>query len=68
MNATKPEAKRKPRTPAQIAGGILGGLLTLALVAFTVFPLLWMLISSLRPATELFLSPPTLLPSSFTLD
>ncbi len=68
MNATKPEVKRKPRTPAQIAGGILGGLLTLALVAFTVFPLLWMLISSLRPATELFLSPPTLLPSSFTLD
>ena len=35
---------------------------------FSVFPLLWMLISSLRPATELFLSPPTLLPSSFTLD
>lgn len=60
--------KRKPRTPAQIVGGILGGLCTLALVVFTVFPLLWMFISSLRPATELFLSPPTLLPSNFTLD
>ncbi|MCW5951426.1 MAG: carbohydrate ABC transporter permease [Propionibacteriaceae bacterium] len=61
-------SRRARRTPGQIVGGVLGALCTLVLVVFTVFPLLWMFISSLRPATELFLSPPTLLPSEFTLD
>ncbi len=56
------------RTPARVLGSLLGGAATLALVAFAVFPQLWMLISSFRPATELFESPPALLPSGFTLD
>jgi len=56
------------RTPTKILGSVLGGLATLAFVIFAVFPQLWMLISSLRPATELFISPPTLFPSGFTFE
>lgn len=56
------------RTPAIVLGNVLGGLATLALVVFAVFPQLWMLISSFRPATELFVSPPTLFPSGFTFE
>ena len=41
---------------------------TLLLAAFIGFPLLWMLISSFKPATQLFVSPPQLLPIEFTLD
>ena len=41
---------------------------TLLLAAFIGFPLLWMLISSFKPATQLFVSPPQLLPTEFTLD
>lgn len=55
-------------TPGKVVGNILGGLVTLALVAFAVFPQLWMLISSFRPPTELFISPPTLFPSAFTVE
>jgi ABC-type glycerol-3-phosphate transport system permease component len=51
-----------------VAAAILGGLGTLGLVVFALFPVLWMLISSIRPATELFVSPPTLLPTGFTWD
>jgi ABC-type glycerol-3-phosphate transport system permease component len=43
-------------------------LLALGLVAAVGFPLLWMVISSLKPATELFTSPPRILPSAFTLE
>jgi ABC-type glycerol-3-phosphate transport system permease component len=42
--------------------------LTLLLAAFIGFPLLWMLISSLKPSAELFVSPPRLLPTEFTLE
>ena len=38
------------------------------LAAVIGFPLLWMLVSSLKPAAELFVSPPQLLPSALTLD
>jgi ABC-type glycerol-3-phosphate transport system permease component len=41
---------------------------SLALMAFISLPLLWMVVSSLKPPTELFVSPPTVLPNSFTLD
>lgn len=41
---------------------------TLLLAAFIGFPLLWMLISSFKPAAQLFVSPPQLLPTEFTLD
>lgn len=36
------------------------------LTAFIALPLLWMIISSFKPATELFTSPPQILPDSFT--
>lgn len=32
------------------------------------FPLFWMVVSSLKPAAELFVSPPTILPTHLTLD
>jgi ABC-type glycerol-3-phosphate transport system permease component len=38
----------------------------LAVVVFAVGPLLWMVVSSLKPATELFTSPPALLPKALT--
>jgi ABC-type glycerol-3-phosphate transport system permease component len=63
--ATRPAGRRGP---LRLLTALLGGLATLALVAFAVFPQLWMLISSFRPATELFVSPPSLLPTGFTLE
>lgn len=36
------------------------------LTAFIALPLLWMIISSFKPATELFTSPPQILPNNFT--
>jgi ABC-type glycerol-3-phosphate transport system permease component len=41
---------------------------SLLLVVFIGFPLLWMLVSSFKPAEQLFVSPPRLLPSTLTLD
>jgi ABC-type glycerol-3-phosphate transport system permease component len=41
---------------------------TLVLAGFIGFPLLWMLISSLKPAAQLFVSPPQLLPTEFTFE
>lgn len=64
---SRPAGSRR-RSPARVLGGILGGLATVALVAFAVFPQLWMLISSFRPPVDLFESPPTLLPTGFTLE
>lgn len=64
---SRPAGSRR-RTPARVLGGILGGVATVALVAFAVFPQLWMLISSFRPPVDLFESPPTLLPTGFTLE
>lgn len=66
-SSLRPAGSRR-RTPTTVLWSVLGGLATLALVVFAVFPQLWMLISSLRPATELFVSPPTLIPSGFTLE
>lgn len=49
-------------TPARIVRQ--AGLI--AVVAFAAAPLLWMMISSLKPPTELFTSPPLLVPTSLT--
>jgi multiple sugar transport system permease protein len=38
----------------------------LVLVVFVGFPLLWMVLSSLKPSTELFVNPPRILPSEIT--
>ena len=40
--------------------------LTWVLVLLTTFPLLWMLLTSLKPQTELFALPPTFLPESIS--
>lgn len=41
--------------------------IAIVLAAFVGFPLLWMLISSIKPSGELFVNPPRLLPSEPTL-
>jgi len=41
--------------------------IALALATFVGFPLLWMVISSLKPSAELFVNPPRLFPSELTL-
>ena len=61
-------ARRRRRTRGQVIGEVIGVVCLLLLLAFAVFPILWMVISSFRPAAELFTSPPTLLSSGFTLD
>jgi ABC-type glycerol-3-phosphate transport system permease component len=61
-------AGARRRSPLRVFAGIAGGLGTLALVIFAAFPVLWMLITSVRPATQLFVSPPDLLPTAFTLE
>jgi len=40
---------------------------TLLIVAFVAFPLIWMAVASVTPASQLFRSPPTLLPTEITL-
>lgn len=44
----------------------LNYLVAVPLAAIIALPLLWMVISSLKPATELFTSPPQILPDTFT--
>jgi multiple sugar transport system permease protein len=39
-----------------------------ALAFFTGAPFVWMILTAFKPRTEIFVSPPTLLPSAFTLD
>lgn len=43
------------------------GIITIFIVAVVGFPLLWMVLSSLKPPTELFTSPPSLFPHQATL-
>lgn len=43
-------------------------LLALFVLALVSFPLLWMALSSLKPAVELFKTPPTILPKNTSLD
>lgn len=43
-------------------------LLIILVVAFVAFPLLWMLLSSLKPSVELFKSPPSFLPKDPSFD
>lgn len=42
--------------------------ISLALVAFIGFPLLWMVLSSIKPASELFVSPPAIWPRAVTAE
>lgn len=51
-----------------MVGSAAAYVVSLLLVVFIGFPLLWMLVSSFKPAEQLFVSPPRLLPSTVTLD
>lgn len=51
------------KRPAWIAS-----LITWPIVLVIAFPLLWMLITSVKPAAELFSTPPTLLPGTITFE
>ena len=51
-----------------MVGSAVAYVVSLLLVVFIGFPLLWMLVSSFKPAEQLFVSPPRLLPSTLTLD
>lgn len=58
--------RKSRRRVGEIVGTIAGFVCLATLLLFAAFPLLWMVISSVRPATELFSSPPTLFPSHLT--
>jgi multiple sugar transport system permease protein len=47
---------------------IIFNLITWSLVLLIVFPLLWMVITSVKPQTELFQIPPSILPKSVTFE
>ena len=51
-----------------MVGSAVAYVVSLLLVVLIGFPLLWMLVSSFKPAEQLFVSPPRLLPSTLTLD
>ena len=51
-----------------MVGSAVAYVVSLLLVVLIGFPLLWMLVSSFKPAAQLFVSPPRLLPSTLTLD
>ena len=42
--------------------------LALLLLTFVAFPLYWMTLTSLKPQTEVFRTPPTFLPATWTLE
>ena len=46
----------------------IASLITWPIVLVIAFPLLWMLITSVKPAAELFSTPPTLLPGTITFE
>jgi multiple sugar transport system permease protein len=50
----------------RIASGVAINLAVWLLILLVVFPLIWMVLTSVRPQTELFHIPPVLLPSSIT--
>ncbi len=63
MSAAQPSWKRRRRL-RQLAHGAITALITLV----ALFPILWGLSTSLKPAAELATFPPTLLPSEPTLE
>jgi multiple sugar transport system permease protein len=55
----------RPSSPLRTA---LWTLLVWSIVAVVAFPLLWMLLTSVKPQTELFQIPPTILPQQITFE
>lgn len=58
---------RSPVEVHDLARRIMIGLIAFTAASVMGFPLLWMLISSLKPPSELYQSPPTFLPQQWTL-
>jgi multiple sugar transport system permease protein len=54
--------------PARRSTTILANLVTWTLVLLISFPLIWMVVTSVRPQTELFQIPPTVIPRSITFE
>jgi multiple sugar transport system permease protein len=50
---------------ARIVGTVVAHAVAVALAVIFIFPLLWMLSSSVKPKTELFIFPPQLIPSTW---
>ncbi len=48
--------------------GIVAGVLVVGFAAFTIFPFIWMLLTSLRTQQEIFSNPGNLIPATFNLD
>lgn len=58
---------RQYRSRSKVSRAVLYVLLVIASVPF-VYPILWMLFSSFKPASEIFAFPPNLLPERWTFD
>jgi multiple sugar transport system permease protein len=56
------------RNTGRVARAVLRNVVAWLLVGLIVFPLFWMVSSSLKPRQELFATPPTLIPRQPTLD
>lgn len=54
--------------PARLLPRILFNLFAWAIVILVAFPLIWTIVTSLKPQTELFRIPPSLLPSDVTFE
>ncbi|MEV0729511.1 carbohydrate ABC transporter permease [Polymorphospora sp. NPDC050346] len=66
---TRTPAKAPPKTSGKKVAAVIGRIVALALIVFfAVGPILWMALSSFRPADELFQSDPSLIPSRLTGD
>jgi multiple sugar transport system permease protein len=58
----------RPRAAKRIVGGIAFNLFAWAIVLVTAFPLVWMVITSVKPQFELFRIPPTFWPEQVTFE
>lgn len=65
--ASRQLTSRQYRGRSRLAKVALYALLAIAAIPF-VYPLLWMVFSSFKPASEIFATPPTLLPDRWTFD
>ena len=61
------QARQRAAVPAWIGRALVFGVLAVAAAAI-LFPLLWMLLTSLKPETDVVKYPPSLWPSTWTLD
>ncbi len=67
MTVQEPRRHRQVEDVHYLANRIMIYLLALTAVSVVGFPLFWMVISSFKPGSELYVSPPTFLPERWTL-